>query len=270
MPSVTYLIGLERIAIATVSGSNVRWSDAQLTTLTDRAVKWVVGQVFFPESRVFFTTQGMQEYQLPELHTIKRVYANGQLVVPSNLETLSGNQILLYDQTGQGLAQPGIGPTAAPPGAGGFAQPQYSITTPVSAPYLNAWGIPAPLTQPYSPGQRPRYYPRSGAIGFVPALGPGAIVTVDCVLVPTLPDDPGDNLVVPDQFVDAIVWKVCDYTSFSDNDDRAGAKNMIATQKSMNEIRTLRTWVRQVAIDVEQYPMTFRGSYKIGGHRAGY
>lgn len=263
-------IAYERILLAAPGGNNQRWSDAQLLTLTDRAVKKTVAKVLFPESRLTLTTvANQQEYVLPETHVIYRVYLNGQRVtlVAGSIDTLEGSQILLNDDTGTGTPAAGSG---GPPGAGGAMQPQWVVQTPVSYPYLNAWGAPKPSAQPWYQGQPPRAYIRGGSIGIVPAPNGAFSLTVEGVRVPSTLTSTGQTIIVPDNFLEAIANWVVYRALASDKDELSQQMSRNALGDFDSEIRTLRTWKRQYTRDDDQiFPMTYRGRYRYGGNRNG-
>lgn len=263
-------IAYERILLAAPSGNNQRWSDTQLLSLTDRAVKKAVAQVLFPESRLTLVTPvNQQEYPLPEMHGISRVYLNGQRVtpVPGNIDTLEGSQILFNDDTGSGIPVAGSG---APPGAGGQMQPQWMVQTPVAYPFLNSWGAPKPNAQPWFQGQPPRFYRRSGSIGIVPPPGPAAQLVVEGIRVPTTLTATTQSIIVPDNFIEAIANWVVYRALAADKDELSQQMSRNALGDFDREIRTLRTWKRQYTGDDDQIlPMTYRGRYRYGGHRNG-
>lgn len=265
------LVNQFRILVSTPSGSSSRWSDTQCLLLADRSVKALVSRIRFPESRISMTaTSDQQEYPLPELYRVKRVYLNGQIIVEveGGISTLEGRQILLDDQSAQGFPVTGSG---APVGAGGAMQPQWTTQTPVSYPFLNSWGSPAPQAQPWTPGERPRYYLRGGSIGFVPAPGTASInISIDCVRVPTTLTDLSDNIVLPDNFQDACVWKMCDFAKFADDDDRSAQQQATAAARYEQEIRILRTWKRMYGLEDERiFQFTERKYFRYGNRRVG-
>jgi hypothetical protein len=256
----------------TPNTNNSRWSNDMLTRRADRAIKSLVARIYFPESRLTLTAPGNeQEFDLPEMHAIYRVYLNGQICVevPGNVDTLEGDQIHFNDQTGQGAVPAGGGGAAG----GTFSQPQWAIQTPLAYPYLNSWGAPSPVAQPWFAGQRPRYYRRGGYIGFVPAPTAGVIITIDCVRVPTtltIPTVLTQTVVVPDNFMDAITYRMLDEMLHADRDQATAAIGTMYGQKYEQEVRRLRTWKRQYAIEDDQFQMlNYRGSYKIGGFTSG-
>jgi uncharacterized protein DUF6682 len=261
----------ERIALATPGGaSNTRWSDTQLLVLTSRAVKNLVGEIYFPESRLTTATvTNQQEYQLPEMHAIYRVYMNGQLCVevPGNITTLEGGQILYDDQTGSGAQTSGSG---GPPGTTGNETPLWNVLTPVSYPFLNNYGYPAPNSQPSLIGQRPRFYRRGGYIGLVPAPGASGTLVVEGIRVPTAITSASQTITVPDNFMDAIVNYVVYRAFLADKDQISVQVSQSAFARYQDNIRDLRTWKRQYSLDDDQFmPITQRSAYRIGGHRSG-
>ncbi len=262
-------VNFARILLATPGGSTTRWTDAQLITLTDRAVKFAVARVRFPETRLTIaaTPAGQQEYAMPEMHEVKRVYVNGQIcvLVYGSIDTLEGRQALVEDQTGSGVQAPGSG---GPPGAGGMMQPSWVMQTPVSYPFINNWGVPAPIAQPWGAGSRPRAYLRGGSIGVVPAPGASSYLVVEGVRVPTTLQNLTDAVVVPDNFMDAIGWKMCEYAQMADDSAQSADQRNYAGQKAEMEIRYLRTWKRQYSLDDGQiYPATDRSNYRFGLNR---
>lgn len=264
----------ERILLATPGGANSRWQDSQLLTLTDRAVKSLVAAILFPESRLTLTggtIANQQEYVLPDMHEVYRVYLNGQIIVevPGNIDTLEGRQILLDDQLGQGIPiNPGSG---GPPGGGGTSQPQWAIQTPTTYPFLNAWGNPAPNAQPWTTGQRARFYRRGGSIGIVPAPGnAGEALVVEGVRVPSTLTQTGDPIIVPDNFMEAIANFVCYRALSADKDDLSIQMSDRFYAAYEREVRKLRTWKRQYSNeDGALLPLTYRQSFAIGGNRNG-
>lgn len=267
---VSDALAYERILLASPGGANTRWSDAQLITLTDLAVKAMVARVLFPESRIMFTTvAGQQEYTLPEMHGIYRVYVNGQRIseTPGNIDTLEGSQIDFDDSTGSGSVAVGSG---APGSAGGQMQPQWVVQTPVTYPFLNAWGAPTPRAQPWFPGQSPRYYLRGGTLGIVPApISAGATITVEGVRVPDTLYTADQSIIVPSNFLEGIANYVLYRACSADKDELSIQMSRAALADFDREVRVQRTWKRQFSKDDEQLlPLTYRGAFKYGMNRA--
>lgn len=245
---------------------NVRWQDSQLLVFEDRALKNTVQEIRFPESRIVATATGVQEYQLPELYELYRVYLNGQEIVevPGGINTLQGDQIFVYDQTAQGTVPAGGGGATG----GNVELPQWAIQQPTAYPFVNSWGAPAPYAQPWQVGQRPRYYRRGGYLGFVPAPVTGVTITVDCCVVPPTLVSPTQQLLVPDQFFDCIVWGLVEYCYMADDTDRSAEKRNYAMSKREKALRDLRSWKRLYAIEDKQLQMlNYRGAYQYGNAR---
>jgi len=278
MIPLDYAISWVRQQLATPNSSQPRWNTQQTVAAIDRATKAVVARIFFPESRCsIYTIQNKAEYTLPRAwHQIIAVWVNGQLASPTSRETLQGDQIFMYDQSAQGGTGLSGGGVAAPAGAVGGAQPQWTVQTPTTYPFLNSFGAPRPSAAPFYPGQPPRYYVRSGSIGIVPAPAPGTWLVVDAVLVPeTLstptqesPISPQQALCVPDNFMDAITARVLTYANMADKDQVAQTQASGADALYEKELRILRTWKRQYSSDDQgPYMQTYRGGYRIGGNR---
>lgn len=260
----------ERIALATPSGGVTRWSNNDLLVLTSRAVKNLVAEIYFPESRLTGTTvPNQQEYQIPDMHLVYRVYLNGQIIVeiPGGIDTLEGRQVLQYDQSAQGIEVAGSG---GPAGAAGQMQAQWVVATPVAFPFLNTWGSPAPQAQGYFPGQRPRYYRRGGFLGIVPAPAFAASLVIDCVMVPAPIATAQDSIVVPDNYMDGIVNYVCYRAWGSDKDPVAQQQARTSLQDYTANIRKLRTWKRQYSLDnANTLVYTNRSFWRYGGRKTG-
>lgn len=263
-------LAYERILLATPAIAPNRWPDPQLLLLTERAIKTMVERIVFPESRLsFMTPVTQQQWQLPDMHRLYRVYLNGQICVevPGNIDTLEGDQIGFNDQTAQGAVASGSG--AAPGGT--LMLPQWAVQTPTAYPFINSWGIPSPRVQPFFQGQRPRYYRRGGFIGFVPAPVSGTLLTIDCVLVPGPITSGTDRLLVPDQFMDGIVFRVVSQALRSDRDQVTRALASDWEGDFEKEIRLKRTWKRQYSLEDDQFQqLTYRSAYRIGGNRTGF
>src|SRR5271166_6927847 len=76
-----------------------RWSDSNLLGYLSESQQVLIRDVELPEGRIIITTvANQQEYSTPELIKVYRVYMNGQLLVPADLQTLEGHQIQMYDQ----------------------------------------------------------------------------------------------------------------------------------------------------------------------------
>lgn len=267
-------VAQERVLLSTPNSStNTRWIDADLLQLTTRAVRHVVAQVFFPESRVSIQTVANQQLYSVDprglgVHQIKRVYVNGQLATPTDIGRMEGDQTGNYDQSGYGsAASGGDGPT----GAGGGGQPQWTVATPVSAPFLNSYGTPR-ATQNFYPGGPPRFYTRGGLIGIVPMINANAWITVDCVMVPDALTTLTDPVTLPDEMFDAVVWKVCEFAAFADSQSPGTAdQRNYAMGQYREELKNIRTWKRQFEIEnTASVPNTNRKFFRYGMNRTGF
>ena len=247
-----------------------RWTDTALINFIDRGVKQLVGSLRFPESRLTQTaTPNQQLYTLPDMYQFQRVYVAGQEVPCTLLNTLEGNQIYGYDQTATGT--PNItGGSDAPPGAGGTNQTQWDTQTALVYPVQNNISVYTPAT-PWYPGQRPVAYRRGGAIGFVPAPSSAVSITIDCILVPTTLTTSSQQIVVPDNFLDAICWYAASMAKYSDDNDRSSDQRNFARQAYEAEVKKLRTWKRTwwPGDSFGPFPRTYRTDYGLGNNRWG-
>lgn len=248
-----------------------RWTDQTLLNFIDRANKRIVRDVLFPESRLTAstalaggsTTSYSQEYELPQLILVNRVYLAGQLCVPTDINTLEGHQIGLYQQNPNASA-PSAGSGGAPGTTGAYA-PQWSTTTASVYPVANSWiGYPAPDAQPWFSGQRPRYYLRGGFIGFVPQPGNLATITIDCIRVPDTIDASGQPITTPDMFCDAIVWGAATYAQFADDQERNASMRKVAEETYQARKTDLMKFRKTYSGDANDgpKPRTYRSSWK--------
>ena len=273
--------------------AETRFPETRLTLLTDANQQWFV---------------------LPDLHVVHRVYLNGQPVVPvpGGQTTLEGGQILLWDQTGSagtstigsaaGLSSgtyepfggslvpsggssggttatppstpPSFVGSAIPPGSSGSMEPQWTVQTPTSYPFLNAWGAPAPEAQPWFSGQRPRYWIEGGVLFVTPAPAAPTVLCIDCVAVPATLTKTTDALSVPDNYLDGIVnyvmWRAASANAMSDRSPAAAQNRQDALNELVLEERKLRTWKRQFSLESDQtLVLTYRGAFQVGGNRVG-
>lgn len=249
--------------------SSGRWTDSTLLNFIDRANKRVVRDVLFPESRLSAPTAlaagsqfYFQEYQIPQLILINRVYLAGQLCVPTDINTLEGHQIGLYQQNPTASA-PTVGSGGAPGTSGPYA-PEWSTTTAQTYPVANSGGYPAPDAQPFFAGQRPRYYLRGGYIGFVPPPANTATITIDCIRVPSTITAVGQALTSPDMFMDAIAWGAATYAQFADDQERNAAMRKVAEETYQARKSDLMKFRKTYVGDANEgpKPRTYRSSWK--------
>ena len=203
----------------TATGSGQRWSDATLIVFLNQAQWKLMRDVLFPSARMSIpTVPNQQEYQTGTILQTDSVYVNGQLAVPSDIPTLEGHQIGLYDQGLRGGNPAPVPGSAAPPSTSGPYAPTWSSVTPQGYPVANWSGWPAPDSVPACTGQRPRYYFRGGFIGLVPAPAnsppldtngnPIPNLVIDGVFLPPAIGSLADPMVFPNHFTEALGWSL--------------------------------------------------------------
>ncbi len=237
----------------------------------------LIRDIEFPESRIIITTVAQQqEYSTPELIQVYRVYMNGQLLVPQEIQTLEGHQIQLYDQgLTTGATEPGTQASGSggPAGNTGNYTPAVWVEPPASYPVSNNWGIPAPDAGPWTPvaaGGRPVYYWRGGYIGIVPApLAGGYSLTIDCLAVPQDVTTLSQTMLFANNMRMALVWKTVEYAKFSDDNADAGRQATYAAQSYEKEMRKLRMNRRRYDGDMKRMPkfLTQRSFFQKGNNR---
>jgi hypothetical protein len=226
-----------------LSGSG-RWTQAQLLSFIDRGNKRVVRDVLFPDCRIELpTVANVQLYQFPLMLKTDRVYVGGQLIVPTDVSTLGGQQIGYWDSTGQQPPQPYAD---APTNTTGQAAPQWVVTTPLSYPTTQGqWITPKPDAEPWYCGSPPRCYWRGGWLGIVPIPtnnDPVTTIAVEGVRQPDIVNALGQTLTTPENFLDAIVWAATSCAKFADDGSRAAAQNQQAEAFYEREKRKLIEW----------------------------
>lgn len=222
-----------------------RWSDLAITTLVNTGCRAIALEVNFPESQqTFVSTAGIQEYTMAENLKILRVYVAGQLIVPTDIPSLEGDQLQYFDQTGTGQ------------------QPQWLTQTSAVYPVTNTpTGYPVSSALPFYVGQRPMYYIRGGNIGFVPQPAGVYTVRLDLIPVPPLLALQTDQSIYPSVADEAIVWKALELAYFSDsNIEKAG----YARNNFEQEMKKLRSWINDYKHQAPHTPMpiTYRSYYQ--------
>jgi hypothetical protein len=244
------IINLARIVLAEPNNQG-RWSDSDMTILANRAQQQVTLELDWPESTILFTTvasttNGAQEYQLPEILKITRVYLAGQPIVPTSIPALQGDQIQFYDMTGTN-AQPQW--QTQPPTA-------YPTTTSGSTGYGGGTG-----NTPWSPGSRPKWYFRGGNIGIIPAPSNAVQAQLDIIPIPIALVNTTDVCQYPDNFRDALAWKIAEFALYADNNQEVVG----ASQAYDKCIVKLRKWIDDMNMMMPKSPfprttrMNFRG-----------
>jgi hypothetical protein len=225
-----------------------RWSDAVLINHIDSANKRAVRDVLFPDSRIEQpTVAGVQLYQFPLMLKVKNVYVGGQLIYPSDIPTLQGQQIGYQSPVPDGTVP---GPYADVPdnSSTGMSAPKWTVQSPLSYPGQDGCLVtPAPDAQPWYCGSPPRYYWRGGWIGLVPIpanLDPVSTIAIDGVRQPDtiLTTGIDQALTTPENFLDAIVWAAVENAKFGDDGPRSDAQRQAAGQNYEREKRKLIEW----------------------------
>jgi len=253
-----------------------RWTDTTLLGYYNEAANILSRDCEFPEGRFVITTvANQQEYATPELVKVYRVYMNGQLLVPQDLQTLEGHQIQLYDQgLNSGVNEPGT----QTPGSGGPVNNQGSYTPavwiepPAAYPVANDIGAPGPDAAPWlsvAQGGRPVYYWRGGAIGLVPAPAGAYTLTIDCLPVYTDQVATNVNSIFPYNYRLALAAKMCELAKLSDDDADADRQMMRFLSLYEKEMRKLRINRKSYDGDQKRMPkfLTQRSFFYIGNNR---
>lgn len=232
-----------------------RWSDANLTALINQSQLAVALELTsFPEATYYYTggtIPGQQEYQLPAIISVLRVYIAGQPIVPTSIAKMEGAQIELFDQT-----------------AANF-QTQWRSQPEESYPVANAeLGFPSSSMMPWNQAQRPKFYLRGGSLGIVPTPSSNSLFQID--VVPTPPRLVSDSTaggqnsqqsIYPYKFLDAIVWKTAEQCYYSDKNLQ---QSQVARQNFELELGKLRSWHMNLAHHEPQsfIPVTYRSYFQ--------
>lgn len=225
--------------------ANGRFSDANMLSYLSIAVKEVTRELRFPDSRMWFsTTSGVQEYELQEVLRIYRVYYAGELLPRTDIPTLEGYHIQLYDNTAQGAGPSGGIPGGVPTLYYTPVAPQWSSAPITGAPSLNGGGtsFAQPYSQPWYPGRRPVYYLRGGNLGIVPPPGGSVPVAIDCVRQPAQISNDSQVLTLPDIAREALMFKVCLLAYQSDRGAEAQALRQNMANSYAQELQNVRHW----------------------------
>jgi hypothetical protein len=239
-----------------------------MISFANDACKAVNRDVLFPQARWDITIIPNQAtYQIsPVVITTDAVFVNGQLCPRTTKKIMSGQQIGVNDSSGTML------PTATgveiPGGVTGQFAPAWISAAPSIFPYQGI-GAAGPGS-PWYGGFAPEYYWDGGYLGIQPA--PGGAGTITMYGVPVVPDLVllTDATYFPINFVNAIVWKMCEYAKFSDDSDKAAEARNYAAGEYEKEMRNLRTWNRRRTGDDARAPKvrTNRSFYIKGNHKA--
>jgi hypothetical protein len=262
--------------------STKRFTAADVAALATRAQNQLAFEVDFPQAtQNYLLVTGQQEYQLTDLMKIMRVYtavfnpdnpnfpyAFKQELIGTDIYTLEGDILQTYDNssgTRQGYPQ---------------QSSQYITQQPEAYPVVNVpIGGPYPTKSPWhnnfqSPngnggGSRPQYYLRGGYIGIVPIPiqgTPATYLLLDYIPAPPALVNTPDNSIFPDTFLEAIVWKMVEFASYSDHN----SAQIQAAQMYQNEVTNkLTPWIQRIQATKPKtlVPITKRTYFKRGGIR---
>lgn len=254
--------------------STKRFTAADVAQLATRAQNQISFEVDFPQAtQNILLVTGQQEYQLIELAKLMRVYtatfnsdnlnfpyAFKQELIATDIYTLEGDIIQTYDNTSHRIPQ----------------SSKYIAQPPKQYPVPNHQGFghhgPYPTKDTWHHGSRPAYYLRGGFIGVVPIpLQPAppsapTYLMLDYIPVPPALVNTPDNSIFPDIFLEAIVWKMIEYASYSDHN----SAQMQAAQAYDNEMKNKITpWLQRIQATKPKtlVPITKRTYFRRRGHR---
>jgi hypothetical protein len=224
-----------------------RFSDAQMAMAITQATRDVALEVRFPEYQMVTTTPSsptLQEYILPEIINIKRVKLQGQLLTPSSIPTLEGDQVLMFDQT-------------AP-----LYTPQWTIAGVATFPVASDSGWPASIVSSYFPGVRPSYYLRGESIlGIVPPPAGGQVITVEGIAFPAPYVLRTDITIYPHHYLEALAQGAVRRCMQSDKDTE-GMK--VAAEGYAEGRGRLMDWLNSFLPVKPVMPVTYRTMFEGG------
>jgi hypothetical protein len=195
-------------------------------------------------------------------------YAFKQELIGTDIYTLEGDILQTYDNSsGQNPGYP-------------VQSSQYIAQQPEAYPINNvSIGGPYPTKSPWSNsfqspngnggGSRPQYYLRGGYIGIVPIpiqTNPATYLMIDYIPAPPALVNTPDNSIFPDTFLEAIVWKMVEFASYSDHN----SAQMQAAQMYQNEIdKKITPWIQRIQATKPKtlVPITKRTYFRRGGIR---
>lgn len=262
--------------------STKRFTASDVANLATRAQNQLAFEVDFPQATLnILLVSNQQEYQLIDLMKIMRVYtavfnadnpsfpyAFKQELIGTDIYTLEGDIIQTYDNTSghnQGYPQ---------------QTSQYIAQIPQQYPIQSSrGGGPYPTKLPWqthsqspntgSHGSRPQYYLRGGYIGVVPRpvqTNPATYLMIDYIPAPPALVNTPDNSIYPDIFLEAIIWKMVEFASYSDHN----SAQMQASQMYQNEITNkINPWIQKIQATKPKtlVPITKRTYFRRGGIR---
>ena len=263
--------------------STKRFTAADVAQLATRAQNQLAFEVDFPQATLnILLVPGQQEYQLMDLMKIMRVYTAAynpanpnypfsfkQELIGTDIYTLEGDVIQQYNRPSFQDQNPSASLTYN--FNQGCNQPNYSQPYPTKLP----WEGCGPQGNNGSNGvvqyhnQRPMYYMRGGYIGVVPVpilTNPETYLMLDYIPAPPPLVNTPDNSIFPDTFLEAIVWKMVEFASYSDHN----SAQMQAAQMYQNEIdKKITPWIQRIQATKPKtlVPITKRTYFRRGGIR---
>lgn len=228
-----------------------RFSDSEITSHLNAARRDVSLAARFPEIQINgFTSSGLQEYALSEdIIEVKRVYVAGQRCPKTDIATMEGEAIGLYDQTTLTF------------------QPQWTKAPLAMYPVASDQGYPAPIPSPYFQGMRPIFYQRGGSVvGLVPGpLGTFPLRVEGIALAPDLVEL-GDTDIFPRYYLNTICWKTIEFMMFADSDTSG---YQYANSKAMQALGVLLDQIKNMGAPQGTRLLTYRSMWNPAGYSGG-
>lgn len=259
-----------------------RFSDTQLYQWISQAQREVARETRAIEGRKGIqVVSGIQEYVLPPLVSIKRVYVAGpgwaQRITHTSIPIMEGDQLRIYDQSGPAAA-PGTSTTGMNSQFGGGSYtPQWLTLQPEPYPVANCgYGTLGYMPLPMFPGQRPQYYLRGiGRIGLVPPPLGNYFIVLDIYEMPKEIDASNPANVpspFPDDFKEAISWYAAAFAYHSDQEAGSDSLESDALARYNTCLAKLHSFVSNINEDDPQgpYMLTHRAYYEANASRGGY
>lgn len=188
------------------------------------------------------------EYRLRPYVDVKKVTLNGLILVPTDIPSMEGAQIQLYDasSTNYGPQWTNAASQLYPPGgSNGFPSPQSTNT-------------------PWIIGARPNYYLRDDAqIGFVPPPQSPGTVQMDVITMPQDVTSTQDQLPFDSLYLDALGWRTLQKAHEADSQDPMRATRADRAQRNwLDGLKRIWTFIRtnNTGNPSSIVPLTVRGS----------
>lgn len=213
--SLFRILGSERSNIGHVS-------DQDALALANQAEIDCALRIDWPESTMTTSTVASQgEYTLIDLVAILRVFVAGQLIYPTDIATLQGEQLEEFDQSATDAS---LRPLWVQQQATGATYPQ-----------ANDQANPVAGGLPYYLGQRPTFYLRGANLGLVPAPLGVYTLQVDYIPLPVNLISLNTTSDMPTAAKAAIVWKMISYLYQTDGNDNGQARAEGQFEKAVKE-----------------------------------